>query len=151
MSERIIWRPNEVSPDQWDAMTRAEQIAWWKDREARKPISPKPHMMKAIALYSQGNITLTDFCTFAISHATADEIGEFIAECPPELMTALTQRLALYPEDAEDEWPRTFQIRSYAPWVTSDEIKAFEQEEENRFRDGVRVLREYFSAQRERE
>ena len=29
--ERLIWRPNEVSPDEWEILSRDEQIQWWKD------------------------------------------------------------------------------------------------------------------------
>jgi hypothetical protein len=56
--ERLIWRPNEVSPDEWDRLSRNQQIQWWKDHAT--PPKPPPHPLRAVALYHEGKITRSE-------------------------------------------------------------------------------------------
>jgi hypothetical protein len=140
--ERLNWRPNEISPAAWEAMTREEQIHWWKSRTA--PLWPKPHMAEAITLYDKGNITLSEFVARVLELAVPEEIEGFLRACPPGLLGALRESLAAYGED-EAAWPRTFCMASYFPWVTAEEIESSQRREQEAIWSGVRLLKEYFS------
>jgi hypothetical protein len=140
--ERLIWRPNEISPAAWEALTREEQIHWWKSRRA--PAQPKAHMAEAVALYDEGNITEGEFVTRVLQLAAPEEIEGFVRACPPGLLAALRESLTAYGED-EAAWPRTFRMASYCPWVTAGEIEESQRREQQEIWCGVRLLKEYFS------
>ncbi len=140
--ERLIWCPNEISPAAWEAMTREEQIQWWKSRTA--PQRPKATMAEAVALYDKGYITVSEFVTRVLELAVPDEIEGCVRACPPELLAALRESLAVYGED-EAAWPRTFRMGSYFPWVTAEEIEESKRREQQAIWSGVRLLKEYFS------
>jgi len=140
--ERLIWRPNEISPTAWETMTREEQIQWWKTRTA--PLRPKAHMVEPVALYEKGNITVSEFVTRVLELAVPDEIEGFVRACPPELLAALRESLAAYGED-EAAWPRTFRLASYFPWVTAEVIEESRRHEQEAIWSGVRLLKDYFS------
>jgi hypothetical protein len=84
MNERLGWRPNEIPPEQWERLSHADQLKWWKDRV--KTATPKPHMKKGIALYNEGQFTIGSFLCFTVQHATLEEVNEFERECPPVLL-----------------------------------------------------------------
>ena len=63
--ERVIWRPNAIPLEVWEAMTREDQITWWKAQE--EPPEPKRHMKVAISMYQKGMITLGEFVCLAYS------------------------------------------------------------------------------------
>src|SRR5262249_7287307 len=129
-----------ILPQEWEDMTREEQIRWWKDHELLPP--PKPHMKKAISLYNERHITQHDFCTFVAKFAVPEEIEEFVQKCPPELMKVLKEGLAAYGPD-ESIWPRTYYAASYFPWVTAEEIQDARCREQEQIWSGVRVLKKY--------
>jgi len=56
MKERLIWCPNEIPVEEWEAMSREDQIAWWKNHIEGKP-RQKLRMEKVIDLYHDGSIT----------------------------------------------------------------------------------------------
>ena len=91
MKERLIWRPNRSPPDQWEGMTRAEQIAWWK--ENRLPPNPKSHVVTAISHYEEGTIAQSYFLVLVANLAAPEEIEEFIRVCPRDLMARLQKDL----------------------------------------------------------
>jgi hypothetical protein len=139
MKERPIWRPNAIPADEWEAMSREEQIACWKAN--REPPSPKRHMSQAIRYYEEGNLTQSEFCLWVIRFATRQEIEEFVAQCPSELMSVLKDYLGKYGED-ESRWPRTYCMRSYFPWTTPEEIEESERREHEQIWSGVRLLKQ---------
>ena len=116
--ERLIWRPNAVPPDVWEAMSREDQIAWWKT-QPKAPPQAKRHMKEAILQYNKGIITVHEFIVIVCKLAATDEIKEFVSECPADLLYKVNESLASYGED-ESNWPRSFYIASYAPWVTQE-------------------------------
>jgi hypothetical protein len=140
--ERMIWRPNEIAPTAWEAMTREEQVNWWKSR--RVPASPQGHMADAVALYGEGNITQGEFITLVLQLAAPEEIEGFVRACPPALLAALRESLAAY-GDEEAVWPRTYSMASYFPWVTAEEIEESRRREQEVIWRGVRLLKELFS------
>jgi hypothetical protein len=93
--ERLIWRPNTVAPDVWEAMSREAQVAWWK-AEPNGPPRPKRRMTEAIAQYKRGIVTASDFVCRVYELAAPDEIGEFLAACPADLLSVLQESLANY-------------------------------------------------------
>ena len=136
--ERLIWRPNEIPLEEWEAKPREEQIRWWKDHQPPPPA--KPHMGRAITLYNKGHVTQHEFCSFVAEAAVPEEIEDFVQKCPPELMEILKRQLAEYGAD-ESEWPRTFQRACYAPWVTAEEIRDSQLHQQERIWAGVRLLK----------
>jgi hypothetical protein len=138
--ERLIWRPNEIPLEEWEAMPREEQIRWWKDHQLPPPA--KPHMTSAVTLYKKGHITQHEFCSFVARIAIPEEIEEFIQKCPPELMEVLKGQLADYGPD-ESNWPRTLRSACYAPWVTAEEIEDLQHREQEQIWNGVRLLKTY--------
>jgi hypothetical protein len=138
--ERLIWRPNEISPQVWEAMTRAEQVDWWKARMA--PARPKAPMTEAVSLYHEGNITQGEFVTLVLQLAAPEEIEDFIRACPPELLAVLREALASY-GDNEAAWPRTFRMSSYFPWATPEVIAESNRREQEDIWRGVRLLKLY--------
>lgn len=140
-NEQLIWRPNEVSPDAWEAMSREEQIGWWKAQ--RDPPRPRSRMQDAIGHYARGNFTETDFVTFVTQHAEPEDIEEFVRRCPPDLLAILRDALASYGED-ESAWPRTFCISTRAPWVTAEEARNADRRWQEQIWRGVRLLKAYF-------
>jgi len=139
-TERLIWRPNEVPLERWEAMSREQQVQWWKDR--KQPPRPKPHMVRAIELYNQGEITQNEFGFSVCKLAIREEVEEFVHQCPPALMSQLKRMLASYGED-ESRWPRSFSICCYAPWVTDEEIMQSQKREQEQIWNGVRLLKEF--------
>jgi hypothetical protein len=140
--ERIIWQPNEIPLEEWEAMSRADQINWWKSRQA-KTLHKKPHMKRAIDLYNKGTLTETGFFTFVATNAVPKEIEQFVKVCPPDLLAKLKEYLTEHGED-EQKWPRTYSIRTYFPWVTPEEIEETERREQEQLWNGVRLLKAYF-------
>ena len=138
--ERLIWRPNAVPPNVWEAMSREDQIAWWKAQPTAPP-QPKRRMKEAISLYNKGAITVGEFVCLVYKLAAPDEIEEFVSACPADLLSGLKESLANYGDD-ESTWPRTFYIASYAPWVTPKETEESRQLEQQSIWDGVRLLKE---------
>src|SRR5262249_55887154 len=137
--ERLIWRPNAMPPAVWEAMSRDDQIAWWK-AQPPAPRQPKRHMKEVIAQYNKGNITANEFVCLVCELAALDEIEEFVSACPADLLSILRESLASYGED-ERTWPRTFYSACYAPWVTPEEIEESRRQEQERIWDGVRLLK----------
>jgi hypothetical protein len=139
--ERLIWRPNAIPLVVWEAMSREDQIAWWK-AQPKAPPQPKRHMKEAISLYDKGMITVAGFVCLVCKLAASDEIEEFVAACPSDLLAALKESLASYGED-ESAWPQTFYIASYTPCVTPEEIEESRRQEQQRIWDGVRLLKKW--------
>jgi hypothetical protein len=139
--ERLIWRPNVIPPDVWEAMTREDQIGWWKSRPEELPKS-KRHMNEAIAQYNKGFLTVDDFVCLVCKLAVPGEVEEFVSACPAELISALKESLANYGDD-ENTWPRTFHSACYAPWETPQEIEESARQEQQRIWDGVRLLKKW--------
>ena len=119
--ERLIWRPNAVPPDVWEAMSREDQIAWWK-AQPKAPSKPKRRMKDAITQDNKGIITIGEFVCLVYKLAAPDEIEEFVSACPAELLSKLKESLGSYGED-ESAWPRTFYSACYAPRVRPEEIE----------------------------
>jgi len=140
--ERLIWRPNEIAPRVWEAMSREDQIAWWKAQQ--QPSAPKLPMRALIGEYDEGNLTLSGFVCYVCQLAAVDEIDDFMRACPEDLLAELRNALAAYGDD-ENNWPRTFHIACHAPWVTDAEIVESQRREQERIWLGVKLLKPYFS------
>jgi len=137
--ERLIWRPNAIPLDVWEAMSREKQIAWWKAQE--KPPGPKRHMKVAISMHRKGIITLGEFVCLVYQLAAAEEIEEFLKLCPADMLSTLKESLASFGDD-EKTWPRFFGSANYAPWVTPEEIEESTRQLQERIGDGVRLLKQ---------
>ena len=137
--ERLIWRPNAIPPEVWEAMSREDQIASWK-AQPKAPSQPKRRMKEAISQYKKGIITANEFVCLVYKLAAPDEIEEFVSACPVDFLSLLKESLASYGGD-ESTWPRTFHSACYPPWVTVEEIEESRRQEQQRIWDGVRLLK----------
>jgi hypothetical protein len=141
--ERLIWRPNAIPLDVWQAMSREDQIDWWK-AQPQAPAGPKPHMKGAIAQYKKGAITDGEFLGLVCKLAAPEEIDEFMRVCPADMLATLKEFLATYGED-EKTWPRTFYSACYFPWVTAEEIEESRRLQQKQIWDGLRILKKYLA------
>jgi hypothetical protein len=138
--ERLIWRPNAVAPDVWEAMSQEAQVAWWK-AQPKGPPRPKRRMTEAIAQYKRGIVTASAFVSVVYELAAPDEIEEFLAACPADLISVLKESLADYGED-EATWPRTYSSACYPPWLIPEEIEESRRHAQKQIWDGVRLLKQ---------
>jgi hypothetical protein len=136
--ERIIWRPNSIAPEIWEAMSREKQFAWWKSQPGDAP--PKRHMKTAIGQYYRGIILRSEFPDAVFRRATLDEIDEFLNECPADLLLTLKESLDAYGED-ESAWPHFLCSACFPPWVTQKEIEESERKAQENIWNGVRLLK----------
>lgn len=105
-----------------------------------------------ITVYQDGMITKTGIPVFVFEHLTPDNVGEFIDSWPTELLTLLQAAGKKLPaeddEDDDDGW-KNVNIHhggTYAPWVPVEEIREAEAENDRRYREGVRLFREYLDS-----
>jgi hypothetical protein len=142
MADRPIWRPNAYSKDKWNALSRDEQIQWWKRQAA--PKSP-PSPLKIVKLFERGIVTENHLCIAVLESLTDTNIREFVEGCPANILQVISHYAQKCPNDDDDTgWEQKMQIAStpyHPPWVTEDEIKQSRLETDRRFREGVRLLR----------
>ena len=144
MKERIIWRPNEITPEVWDTFSREQQIQCWKEHTARTPKEPPAHPLRAQRLYDAGHITKCEISRYVFEHLTEDNIQEFLHGCSDEILCHLRQEVEELPaNDDQPGWSRIVfhQMGSYFPWVTNDEIQRAKEERDRRFREAVKLFR----------
>lgn len=139
--ERLIWRPNNIPLDVWEAMSREDQIAWW-DAAFKAPPQPKPHMKKAIYQYQRGATTKHGFLGDVYALAAEDEMVEFLEVCPADLLSLLKESLAGFGPEKSD-WPRILSSACHAPWVTMEQIEESRRREQQQIWDGVRILKRW--------
>jgi hypothetical protein len=141
-NERLIWHPNEISPEEWNELSREQQIQWWRDRQPKHV--PVKNPLRHINYFKEGKQTLVGVIAGIFDHLTDENIMEFIDNCPAEVMHALISKAETMPPDGDDNgWEQVlvFSGACYAPWVTAEEIKESERRQRQDFRDGIRVFR----------
>src|SRR4051794_27763418 len=124
MNERLIYRPNSFTPEEWDALSRDQQIKWWKDQTSREPKGLPIHPLRAVRLYRKGIITQAEILSVAFMHLTEENMQEFLDGCPAEVLQKLQETVDLLPANDDDQgWSQLVSIEagSYAPWVTDEE------------------------------
>ena len=139
MKDRPILRPNAISPNEWDNLSRENQIQWWKDHST--PTKPS-HPLRAITLYKKGMIAKSEIPIFVFERLTVDNVREFIEGCPTELLTLLQAKAKKLPADDDDDGWKNVIIHhgaKYAPWIPMEDIREAEEESDRRYREG-RVL-----------
>jgi hypothetical protein len=145
MSDGPIWRPNSVSPAEWDRRSREQQIEWWKAKERNRPAADP---LRVADLYHKGIITEAEISAFVFEKLTEENVQSFLDRCPSDVLLQLRQDSESLPADGDDPgWAKLlrFGIVCYAPWVTEQEIRHGQQERDRRFRQGVQVFRAYGS------
>ena len=101
MKQRIIWRPNSFSIEEWDRLSREEQIRWWKDREP-KPGLPR-HPLEVAGLYERGVVTKHEVGTFVFLRLTDENVHEFLEGFPVDLLTEVQSHADRLPADDDDK------------------------------------------------
>jgi hypothetical protein len=112
MKERLVWRPNNISPEQWEKLSRDEQISWWQEREPR-PVCPPSHPSSFVKHYQQGILTAHEFALDLFESLTEENGAGFLETCPEDLLSLLQERAAAYPDAEDDEaWRQMMTIRA---------------------------------------
>lgn len=146
MKDRPIWRPNTISAEDWDNLSREEQIRWWKDNSpSAKPLHP----LTAITQYQDGKITKFEIPIYVLERLTVDNVKVFTDGCPPEFLKLLQAEADKLPADDDDDgWGNVpiFHIATYAPWVSAEDIKKANAERVEPYREGVRLFREHLDS-----
>ena len=142
--QRIVWRPNSFTPEEWDALSRDEQIQWYKDNKPKDRLPSNPQ--QAVEAYFEGALTDGEFQFRVFERVTEDNVQEFVEKCPPDVQIFLRQQTLDYPPDEDDEgWGqlRIIQSYCYSPWAepTREEIQEAEKESIRLVRQGVRLFR----------
>ena len=144
MNERLIWRPNAFTPEEWDKLSRDQQIVWWKDQEDREQKGPPMHPLRATRLYRKGIITEAEISTFVFVHLTEENVQEFLDACPADFLQQLREKAGQLPANDDNQgWGQLVSIEgvSYLSWVSGEEIQQRQQERRRRFREGVQTFR----------
>src|SRR5207253_8311413 len=139
--ERIIWRPNAISPEEWDKMTREEQIQWYRDEATRAPKAPPPHPLVWQQHYLEGRISEGELWSDVFQHLTENNVEEFITGCCPKVLDILSRKAEEMPGDIDEYgWTQYVIARMilYAPWVAPEEAAASEARWRRRIREGVK-------------
>ena len=139
MRERLIFRPNSITVDEWEKLTREEQIRCCKERQPkRQPFDISRLLKNANAINSN------ELAFMILENLTEDNVREVLSACPLEVMQSLQANTAsLHPDSDDESWSKDMYVKcvSYAPWVTADEIRQIVLEEKRKFRNGVRLFR----------
>ncbi len=144
MKERLIHRPNEFTAEEWESLTREQQIAWCKTDMARKPKGPPLDPLIYVQMFEEGSLTTFDTAIRVFEHLTVGNLATVIAGCSPPALSALTEVAARFPGDSDDlGWTQKLFVRmvAYAPWVTAEDIQRIEEQQSRQLRDGVRLFR----------
>jgi hypothetical protein len=141
-NQRIIQRPNCLTSQQWEALSREEQIAWWI---SRAPVQEPSHRgpLEHLASYQQGALTDAELQTCVFESLTELNVME-LDRYPEDLLQALAATSAELPaDDDETGWCQMIRIFGgmYAPGVTPQDIQQAEESQSRRFREGVGVFR----------
>ena len=147
--ERLIWRPNCIPAEQWEAMDRADQIAWWKADQAKQPISVEPTPARLVEAYNSEYVTLFGFVSKIFEVVTDENIIEFAKTCPVDLWEQIEKEVASLPPDGDDaQWSEIRILCSggiYPPWFDAEEERKSREESNRkciaRMRHGVRLIR----------
>lgn len=141
MSEIPIWQPNSFTVQAWEALGREEQIRWWKAQDIGSPPAP-PSV--GVELYLKGVITLMELPSFVFERLTLQNVEQFLATCPADVLEILRRQSDRLPtEDDHEGWGTMLTIRPgcYAPWVSEAEIRESELESDRHFRQGLKAFR----------
>lgn len=145
MKDRPIWRPNCFSTDQWEALSREEQVQWWNvENESQQAADGPRSPSRAAELYTRGVITKTGAALYVFERITVENVNSFLATCPQEILQLVIDGARRLPSDHDDEWWKELRLSSgtsYAPWVSEEEVKSAEEELCKQLREGVRIFR----------
>jgi hypothetical protein len=100
--------------------------------------------LRAIRLYSHGQITDVELFMWVFGTLTQENIRDVLTGCPDEILQLLRKTVSALPDDGDDEgWAKPIFIRCavYASGVTEDDIRQSKEEENHRFRQAVGVFR----------
>ena len=146
--EHLVWRPNSISPTEWDRLTREEQLHWWSKNSSSQP--PRSHPLRAVELYNTGLMTESEVPNFVFERLTDENVNEFMAGCSSAVREILRAQVQQLPADQDESgWKRFVICRgfTYAPWVPIEEIQREQEELDRSYRHGVRLFRETFPTQ----
>ncbi len=149
MAERTIWRPNSISPEDWEKLSQDEQIKWWNEYQP-KP-GPTQHPLHLLKWYTRGIFTGPEFASRVWERLTEENIGEFLDGCPEECLLILQENSDRLPADDDDQgWQQLITIRGgcYSRWVTKEESEQALKKERQASREGLRVFRKVTKARR---
>jgi hypothetical protein len=143
VKERLIYCPNCFTLDEWEKLSREEQIQWWRDQRAKEPPRLPVQPLTVVRNYERGMLTDMSFGPILFSHLTAENIHEFLKSCPADVLNQLREYASRLPPDGDPGWSDFIMVSSacYPPWVTEEEILQSQRDRDRRFHDGLRIFR----------
>lgn len=143
MKERIIDRPHSFTVEEWEKLSREDQINWWRT-QSQKSDDRSPHPLRFVQLYEEGTITKNEMLNAVFERLIAENVREFLNGCSTEVLRNLRQEVAkLVAEFPEEGWGDLMRTQGcvYAPWVTKEEIRRHEEERNRRYFEGIKNFR----------
>ncbi|WP_146115652.1 MULTISPECIES: hypothetical protein [Pirellulaceae] len=142
MNDRPIWRPNCFSIEQWEQLSREEQIDWWNASQQTLDGTRSPN--HAADLYARGVITKNEVFLYVFERITVENVKSFLVTCPQEILNWVMDGANRLPSDGDDKGWDEFGLtsgRTYAPWLSDAEVRSAEEEHRKQLREGVRIFR----------
>lgn len=146
MNDRPIWRPNCFSPEQWQSLSREEQIHWWTEKNGGQQAEDGARSPnRATDLYARGVITKKDVPLYVFERITVENVKSFFVFTPQEIRELVIDAASQLPPDGDEKgWNDLRQLsgRSYAPWVSNAEVMSADEAQHRQLREGVRIFRD---------
>ncbi|MEM9940917.1 MAG: hypothetical protein AAF939_04965 [Planctomycetota bacterium] len=140
--EPKIWRSNALPQAEWKANSRDEQISWWQNNSTNERKANRS-MFDVVEHFEQGTITLNECLNLIYKCANHEETPRFLTECQGEILNALRQQLLHFKGDDQQNWPRSYYIGLEAPWVSSEEVAASRNAEQQELWNGIAILKHH--------
>lgn len=141
MKERIIYRPNCFTLEQWEALSREVQITWWNE-EASKPGAPK--ITKILAGLQRMSFGNSEAARFIIYNTNADDITAGFTIIPEDIVKFIRGEIRNTPSDSDDKaWAQiVFFCSTQAHGsTTSAQLAEIRQQDKQMFRGAVFAFR----------
>jgi len=108
-----IFRPRCLTEQDWEAMGRDGQTAWWDKVHPDRRLPNRVDPLAVAAAYMTGYCTRDEMSLHLRPRLTRENIDEFLSLAPQEVIDFLLEDSASAPaDDDEAGWSRCFILRS---------------------------------------
>lgn len=148
MKERLIFRPNSITVEVWEKLTREEQLRWWKEQRQSTPErSPEEHVRMVLKEWKRGVLRDHEAVEY-IFNKIPIECEWLFLQIPPEFETILKKSVNQHPLCPWDEL-RLRGLQSYCGLVKAHQSDYLRSHSAN-YESWIKRLREYYAAKGER-
>jgi hypothetical protein len=97
MAEKMIFRPNGISADEWGKLTKEEQLRWWKEWRERQPErSPEEHVRMILKEWKRGVLRDHEAVEYIFDKVPV-ECDWLFRQIPPEFETVVKKTVDQHP------------------------------------------------------